>query len=67
MAVQFYYLANEFAKGYRCNIDSPLQWDRIRLNLPGVPVYDPTFPCVMMWDGLISEIAGDLMAFVEDL
>jgi hypothetical protein len=67
MAVRFYYLAEEFAKGNRRDKDNPLRWDRVELNLPGDPAYDPTLPRVMKWDESINKIAGDIVAFVDDL
>ena len=67
MAIRFYYLAEEFVRGARHQRDNPLWWDRVRLNLPGDPAYDPTLPRVMKWDGLIENIAGDVVAFVDDL
>jgi hypothetical protein len=67
MAVRFYYLAEEFARGHRRERTNPLRWDYIRLNLPGDPIYDPTLPRVMKWDKSIKNIAGDIVAFVDDL
>jgi hypothetical protein len=67
MAIRFYYLAEEFARGNRWQKDNPLRWDRILLNLPGATDFDPTMPRVMKWDELIKNIAGDIVAFVDDL
>jgi hypothetical protein len=67
MAVRFYYLAEEFARGNRWAKDNPLRWDRIKLNLPGSSTFDPTMPRVMKWDEQIQNIAGDVVAFVDDL
>jgi hypothetical protein len=67
MAVWFYYLAMEFAQGLCWECTNPLRWDYIRLNLPGDPAYDPTLPQVMKWDKSIKNIAGDLVAFVDNL
>jgi hypothetical protein len=61
MAIRFYYLAEEFARGncrHNCN---ELRWDVEKMNLPGDPAYDPTQPGVMKWDNLIKIIAGDIV------
>jgi hypothetical protein len=42
-------------------------WDYLRLNLLGDPKYNPTQPRVMKWDSLVNKIAGDIVAFVDDL
>jgi hypothetical protein len=67
MAVRFYYLAEEFARGNRHLKKNPLRWDAIKLNLPGDPKFDPTQPRVIKWDAAINNIAGDVVAFVDDL
>jgi hypothetical protein len=67
MAIRFYYLAEEFARGNRRHKRNALRWDVVRMNLPGDPAYDPTQPRVMKWDNLIKNIAGDMVAFVDDL
>jgi hypothetical protein len=60
------YLAEEF-RGNRRERTNPLRWDYIRLNLPGDPPYDPTLPRVIKWDKSIKNIAGHILAFVDDL
>jgi hypothetical protein len=67
MAVRFYYLAEEFARGNRRHKTNALHWDHVRMNLPGETTYDPTLPCVMKWDNLVDKIAGDIVAFVDNL
>jgi hypothetical protein len=67
MAVRFYYLAEEFARGNRRTKDNPLRWDRIKLNLPASKLFDPTMPRVMKWNDAIGNVAGDIVAFVDDL
>jgi hypothetical protein len=44
-----------------------MRWDKIRLNLPGSPEYDPSLPMVMKWNDLAARIAGDIVVFVDDL
>jgi hypothetical protein len=67
MAVRFYYWAEEFARGNRRHKSNALRWDHIVLNLPGDPSYDPTQPRVMKGDADIKNIAGDIVAYVDDL
>ena len=67
MAVRYYYFAEEFARGDRRATTNPLRWDSVRLNLPGDPLYDPSLPRVMKWNDETSSIAGDILAFVDDL
>lgn len=66
-AIRFFYWAEEFVRGNRNSSSNPLRWDIIKLNLPGSPEFDPTFPEVMKWDTRYDRIAGDLVAFVDDL
>jgi hypothetical protein len=66
-AVRFYYWAEELARGDRLAPSNPLRWDEIRLNLPSSYTHNPTLPRVMKWDNLIDNIAGDVVAFVDDL
>jgi hypothetical protein len=67
MAVRFYYWAEEVARGNHPEKGNLLRWDHIELNLPGDPAYDPTNPRVMKWDMTIENIAGDIVAFVDNL
>jgi hypothetical protein len=61
MSVRYYYLAEEFARGDRRLNMNPLRWDSVKLNLPR----DPS--CVMKWNNAKNSIAGNLLAFVDDL
>jgi hypothetical protein len=67
LAIQYLYLALEFAVGNRKSKSDPLRWDLIRLNLPGDLMYDPSLPTVMKWNEDVNRIAGDMVAFVDDL
>ena len=71
-AVQHYYWGEEFARGNPSDKSNPMGYDRIRLNLPGMPHYDPAFPKVMKWrDGELNSegghIAGDVVTFIDDV
>jgi hypothetical protein len=61
MAVRFYYLGNRKDK------NNALRWDYVKFNLPGDPKYDITPPRVMKWNSSIEKIAGDIVAFVDNL
>ena len=65
--VRFYYWAEEFARGDRNARSNSLRWDRVILNLPGDPAFDPTRPWVMKWDDTFNRLAGDILAFIDDL
>ena len=67
MAVRFYYFGEEFARGDRRAKQNPLRWDRVKLNLPSDPLYNPALPRVMKWNEATNSIAGDILAFVDDL
>jgi uncharacterized protein (DUF1499 family) len=61
-AVRFYYWAEEISiRGNRRAPGNPLRWDRVVLNLPGSKEFDPSR------NDLWGDIAGDVMAFVDDL
>jgi hypothetical protein len=66
-SVRFCYLAEEFVRGDPAEADGPLRWDDVILNLPGDPNYDPSRPRVMKWDFHEDRLAGDFVAFVDDL
>jgi hypothetical protein len=65
-AIRHYYHAEEFVIGDPKEPGSPLQWDRIILNLPGFDIFDPRLPWVFKWDDERSCISGAVVMFVED-
>ena len=67
VACTFYYLAEEFIRGNQQESGNPLRWDEIVLNLIGSKDYNPTYPNVYKWDSRMKRIAGDLIAYVDDL
>jgi hypothetical protein len=68
MVVRFYYWAEEFERRNRHDSNNPLWWDNVKLNLLGGPTYNLTLVLrVMKWDLSIKNIAGNLVAFVDDL
>jgi hypothetical protein len=71
-AVRHYYWGEEFARGNPAKPDNPMGYDRVRLNLPGMPSYDPSSRKVMKWrDGLTEmeegHVAGDVVTFIDDV
>jgi hypothetical protein len=66
-AVRFYYWVEEIIRGDCQAPGNPLRWDRVVLNLPGSREFDPSLPRVAKWNDLWNAIAGDVIAFVDDL
>lgn len=66
-AIQALLWADEVVRGDREEGSNPFCWDRVRMNLPGSPTYDPTLPWVskVCQDG--STIASDFFSYVDDL
>jgi hypothetical protein len=65
-AIKDTYLGEEIAMGDRMQSGNPLRWERVILNLPGSPAYDPTFPWVrrVKADG---SMAGGMPRYVDDM
>lgn len=64
----------EIVRGERSDPKNIFRWERIRLNLPGSPIFDPLLPWVSkvftdrLEDGeLIERIACDFATFVDDM
>jgi hypothetical protein len=66
-AIQYGYLADEFAQGNRKASINAMRWDHIILNHRGPQDYDPALPWVTKWDDVVSPTAGDAVTFVEDV
>ena len=65
-AVRHYYWGEEFARGNRSLPSNPMGYDQIRLNLPGMGLYDPSLPEIMKWNTSGNAMAGDVVTFVDD-
>ena len=65
-AVKSYYHAEEFVVGDHKESGSPLRWDRVILNLPGMESFDPRLPWIMLWDDERNCLAGAVVTFVDD-
>jgi hypothetical protein len=57
----------EFIRGNSSDRSNPFVWDKVILNLPGSPNFDPTHPKVIKWDSKNNWTACDLVVFVDDL
>ena len=66
MAIRHFLHAEEFVVGDPKEPGSPMRWDRIILNLPGMENFDPRLPWVMKWDDERGCIAGVVVTFVDD-
>ena len=64
---RFYYFAEEFVRGNEKDLDNPLYWKKVVLNLMGNADYNPAMPNVFKWNDLVERIAGDIKAYVDDL
>jgi hypothetical protein len=65
LAVQYLYL--KFTMGNRRCPKNPLRWNKVILNLPGDPRFDPSQPMVSKWNKMVERIAGDIVGFVDDV
>ena len=65
--VRYYYFIEEFVRGSQKEKDNPLRWDRIILNLMGSTSFNPSLPTVIKWDDKLNRMAGELVAYVDDL
>lgn len=66
-ACRYYYLAEEFVRGDERDVNNPMRWDTVILNLLGNEDFNPALPNVMKWNRLAKRIAGDLKSYVDDL
>ena len=58
--------AEEVIRGDRKDKDNPFKWDKVRVNLPGSPGYDPTKPWVSKIRVSDGKIAADFYVYVDD-
>lgn len=70
-AIKSMHFAEELIRGDHTDPNNVFRWDRILVNLPGSPAYDPTYPwlCKVKDDPETGRIlvAADLFTFVDDL
>ena len=63
----FHHLAEEIIRGDRRDKNNALRFDRIIINAIGDKRYNPALPNVFKYDEVHKRIAGDLIAYVDDL
>ena len=63
----FHHLAEEIVRGDRRDKSNALRFDRIVINAIGDKKYNPVLPNVFKYDDIHKRIAGDLVAYVNDL
>ena len=63
----FYYLAEEIIQGDPADPLNTLQYDKVVVNVIGTKEFNPALPNVYKWDAVNQHIAGDLVAYVDDL
>jgi hypothetical protein len=67
IAIQMYYVAEEFCRGPASAKDNPMGYDEVRFNIPGSADYNPSLPRVIKWSQAAKAISGDVVTFVDDL
>ena len=65
--VRYYYFLEEFVRGSNTEVKNPLRWDRVIINTFGNPDFNPSLPFFIKWDDINNRIAGELLAYVDDL
>jgi hypothetical protein len=66
-AVQGMMVVEELIKGDEKDTKNPFRWDKVRMNLPGAPAYNPALPWVSKIRLSDNNIACDIVIFVDDL
>ena len=66
-AVRFYYVAEEFVRGNQTDKANPFFFDKVVVNAPGDPTFNPGLPWVFKYDSIKKRVAGDVKAYVDDL
>ena len=54
-------------RGDRKDLDNPLRWDKVVMNLPGSEDYDPSMPWVYKWDSVNGRLASDFACYIDDI
>jgi hypothetical protein len=60
-------IALEVAQGNPLEDGNPMGWKQVKLNLPGSPKYDPSYPRIWRYKKESSTIAPLLLSYVDDL
>jgi hypothetical protein len=60
-------LALETIRGDPEDVNNPFHWNKVCLNLPGDPLYDPRKPKLMRIHQDIGSMAGMIVSYVDDM
>ena len=64
-AVRYFCWLEELARGIPKDTTNPFHYSEVILKLPGM--YDPTSPHVFKWNSMVHQIAGEVVAFIDDM
>ena len=67
VSFMFHHIAEEIIRGDRRDENNALRFDRVIINAIGNKDYNPSLPNVFKFDDIHKRIAGDLIAYVDDL
>ena len=65
--VRIYLWSEDIIKGDRFDLDNPLRWDVVRLNLPGMKSYNPSEPRAYRYDSVNQRLAAAICSYVDDV
>ena len=66
-ATQSFSVSAEFITGDTKDLDSPLGWDKVVLNMPGTSEYNPCMPWCYRWNSERQEMPGFFATYVDDI
>ena len=67
VCTQMFAWGDTVIKGDRHDVNNPLQWDEVVLNLPGSEKYNPSMPWVYKWDSVNGRLASDFACYIDDI
>ena len=65
--VRIYLWCEDIIKGDRLDLCNPLRWYVVRLNLPGMKSYNPSYPRVYRFDTVNQRLAAAICSYVDDV
>ena len=67
VCIKFYFIAEEVVRGDNFDPRNTLRFDKVIINAIGTLDYNPDLPNVYKWYKVNKCIAGDVIAYVDDL
>jgi hypothetical protein len=67
VTIKAFFIAFEIVLGNRRDPGNVYHWSEIRLNLPGMPLYDPSRPKVVKYNPITEKVAPSTLVYVDDL